>query len=158
MKTTNQKPLFIEVIKGKKFPVYSNKEIYKLAMLIEGTCIIGVKKAIEKYGYTEQWYYKLMKAYKEKGLEGLQDKKKGSKTNPVRTDIVNNQIIRLRFLDPIASIEVITQKLRQAGHKISVRSVWRTINKYGLQKKTLQIKSRKRKQKGGNRSTGYQTR
>jgi len=150
MKTTDQKPIFIEGIKGNKFPVSNDKEVCKLAMLFEGICTIGVKEAIDKYEYTEQWYYKLMKAYKEKGLEGLQDGQKGPKTKLVRTNIVNNQIIRLRFLDPIASIEVITQKLCQAGHKISVRSVWRTIKEYGLQKKTLQVKSGKRKQKEGN--------
>lgn len=50
-----------------------------------------------------------------------------------------SQIIRLRFLDPKASAEVIAQKLRQTGVKVSVRSVERTITEYGLQKKLHQL-------------------
>jgi len=71
----------------------------------------------------------------------LYNKKRGPRNNSVRTDIVNNQIIRFRFLDPYMSPAVIGQKLRQMGYNVSDRSVSRTIHEYGLQKKTLQIKS-----------------
>jgi hypothetical protein len=116
----------------------------KLAMLFEATHI-GVKAAINKYGYTEQRYYQLLKLYQEHGSQGLIDKPKGPKSNRVRTDQKISQILRHRFLDPDASAAVIAQKMRQAGFSISVRSVERTITEYGLQKKTSFTKSSKRK-------------
>lgn len=109
----------------------------KLAMLIEGHCTIGVKAAINKYGYTEQRYYQLLKDYQQGGSQALIDKKPGSDKQPVRTEDTVNQIIRLRFLDPFASAGVISQKLSQIGYKVSKRSVERTITEYGLQKKHM---------------------
>ena len=106
-------------------------------MLIEGHCTIGVQAAIKKYGYTEQRYYQVLKKYKNGGAHALIDKKPGSDKQPVRTKEVQNQIIRLRFLDPFASAEVIAQKLKQNGYKVSKRSVERTITDYGLQKKHM---------------------
>ena len=67
------------------------------------------------------------------------NQKRGPKTNYVRTDEVERQVIRHRFLDPDATVDVIAQKLRQAGFPISTRSVDRVIEKYGLQKKTLSL-------------------
>ena len=65
--------------------------------------------------------------------------RRGPKTNYVRTDEVERQVIRHRFLDPDASADIIAQKLRQAGFEISTRSVERVIETYGLQKKTLSL-------------------
>lgn len=109
----------------------------KLSMLIEGHCTIGVKEAIKKYGYTEQRYYQLLKQYHLGGAVALTDKKRGSDKQPVRTREVVNQTIRLRFLDPFASVGVIAQKLKQIGYNVSKRSVERTITDYGLQKKRI---------------------
>lgn len=129
------------VIKGLKqnnFIIDENDSLAKkMAMLIEGHSTIGVQAAIDKYGYTEQRYYQLLKAYQEGGALALIDKKPGSEKQPVRTKEVVNQIIRLRFLDPFASAEVISQKLNQIGHKVSIRSIERTITEYGLQKKHM---------------------
>lgn len=109
----------------------------KFMMLIEGTFTIGVKESILKYGYTEQRYYQLLKKFKSEGFEGLIDKKTGPKKNTTRTDVVEKQILRMRFLNPLDSAEVIAQKLNQQGVTISVRSVERTITEYGIQKKTV---------------------
>ena len=114
----------------------------KLLMLIEGTFGIGVKKSIEKYDYTEQRYYQLLKAFQKDGSNALIDKKTGPKENSKRDDRMIQQIIRYRFLDPDASAAVISQKLKQTGNPVSVRSVERTIQEYGLQKKTLSVKSK----------------
>ena len=65
------------------------------------------------------------------------DKKRGPDKQTVRTRETINQIIRLRFLDPLASADVIAQKLKQTGYKVSKRSVERTITEYGLQKKLI---------------------
>lgn len=109
----------------------------KMLMLIEGVYGLGVKHSIAKYGYTEQRYYQLLKEFKFAGSSALIDKKRGPKQNSLRTKKVVQQIIRHRFLDPDASAAVITQKLKQTKHSISLRSVERTIQQYGLQKKTL---------------------
>ena len=116
----------------------------KLLMLIEGTFGIGVKKSVEKYDYTEQRYYQLLKAFKKDGSEALINKKRGPKQNSKRDEKMIQQIIRYRFLDPDASAAVISQKLKQTGNPVSVRSVERTIQEYGLQKKTLSVKSKQR--------------
>jgi transposase len=130
--------IYINGIKGKDFPVDPNDKLaLKMAMLFEGHCTIGVQEAIKKYGYTEQRYYQLLSQYKKGGSDAIRDKKRGSEKQPVRTQDVVRQIIRMRFLDPLTSVEVITQKLNQMGYNVSVRSVERTITDYGLQKKHM---------------------
>ena len=114
----------------------------KILMLIEGVYGLGVKHSIGKYGYSEQRYYQLLKDFLLSGSDALIDKKRGPKQNSQRTEKVVQQIIRYRFLDPDASAAVITQKLKQTRFAISQRSVERTIQEYGLQKKTLSVKSK----------------
>ena len=110
----------------------------KMAMLIEGKCFgLGPSKAAEKYDYTKQRYFQILHDYKKGGIQALIDKKSGPKTNYRRTDLIENLVIRYRFLDPDSSAAVIAQKLRQDGCKVSTRSVERTITKYALQKKTI---------------------
>ena len=128
----------IKGLKDNDFVIDQNDSLgKKLAMLIEGHCTIGVKDAIKKYGYTEQRYYQLLKKYHESGSLALVDKKTGSDKQPVRTKEVTNQIIRLRFLDPLADTAVIVQKLNQIGYRVSKRSVERTLTEFGLQKKRM---------------------
>lgn len=130
--------IIINGIKGKDFIIDEKDHLCKrLAMLIEGHCTIGVQASIQKYGYTEQRYYQLLKKYMEGGAKALLEKKPGSDKQPVRTRDTLNQIIRLRFLDPFASADIIAQKLKQTGHRVSKRSVERTITEYGLQKKRM---------------------
>lgn len=114
-----------------------DKTTRKLLMLIEGIYGAGVKKSIAKYGYSEQRYYQLKKKFLRHGSQALIDRSTGPKGKTKRTDQVEKQIIRLRFLDPEASAGVIAQKLTQMGYSISQRSVERTITDYGLQKKTF---------------------
>ena len=112
----------------------------RLMMLVEGQCEgLGAAAAALKHGVTRQRYYQLLKLFEQKGVLALQPQKRGPKTNYVRTDEVERQVIRHRFLDPDASVDIIAQKLRQAGFEISTRSVERVIEKYGLQKKTLPL-------------------
>jgi transposase len=112
----------------------------RLLMLIEGQCEgLGPAAAAHKYGLSRQRYYQLHKQFQENGITALFSQKRGPKSNSVRTDEVERQVIRHRFLDPDASVDIIAQKLRQAGVEISTRSVERTIEKYGLQKKTLPL-------------------
>jgi hypothetical protein len=84
----------------------------------------------------------LFRLFRDDGALALLPQKTGPKTPSVRTDEVERQVIRHRFLDPEASADIIAQKLRQAGLPISTRSVERVIEKYGLQKKTLSLPPR----------------
>jgi transposase len=111
----------------------------RLLMLIEGECELGAAGAAERHGLTRQRYYQVLHLFEQEGALALQGQKRGPKTNYIRTDEVERQVIRHRFLDPEATADVIAQKLRQAGFGISTRSVARVIEKFGLQKKTLSL-------------------
>ena len=116
----------------------------KMAMIYEGQCEgLGPTAAARKFGFTKQRYYQLLHAYSQKGALALLSNKRGPKTNYRRIDEVVRQVIRHRFLDSDASAEVIAQKLQQGGWEISIRSVQRIIEVYGLQKKTLRVSSRR---------------
>jgi polysaccharide deacetylase 2 family uncharacterized protein YibQ len=104
-------------------------------MLFEG----GPTQAARKFGYTKQRYFQLLEQFEAQGALALQSKARGPKSNYRRTEEMVRQIIRHRFLDPEASAEVIAQKLQQAHHLISIRSVERVISDFGLQKKTLRL-------------------
>jgi transposase len=115
----------------------------RLIMLLEGECEgLGASEAARKHGLTRQRYYQVLSRFKKDGALALQMQPRGPKTNSVRTDEVERQVIRHRFLDPDASADVIAQKLRQAGFLVSTRSVERVIETYGLQKKTLSLPPR----------------
>jgi transposase len=126
---------------GGSLDVLSNDEVsLKLSMLIEGECgELTPSQAAAKYGLSRQRYFQLRSAFHENGALGLISQKRGPKTNYRRTDELVCQAIRHRFLDPDASSDVIAQKLRQCGFKISKRSVDRIFEEFGLQKKTLQM-------------------
>jgi hypothetical protein len=112
----------------------------RLMMLIEGQCEgLGAAAAALKHGLTRQRYYQVLKQFHGGGVLALQPRRRGPKSNHVRTDELQKQVIRHRFLDPDASADVIAQKLRQAGFQVSTRSVERVIEEYGLQKKTLPL-------------------
>jgi len=122
-------------------PVREDDEItFKLAMLFEGQCEgLGPIKAAQKFGYTRQRYYQILRQFMDQGAEGLKRGKTGPKKNYRRTDEVVRQIIRYRFLDPNMSPEVIAQKLNQNGYLIAIRSVERVISGYGLQKNSISV-------------------
>lgn len=115
----------------------------RLVMLLEGECEgLGAVAAARKYGLTRQRYYQVLNLFQKQGALALQPQKRGPKTNYVRTDEVQRQVIRHRFLDPDASAAIIAQKLRQSGFPISTRSVERVIEEYGLQKKLVSLPPR----------------
>jgi len=121
----------------------------KLAMLIEGECEgLGPIEAAKKFGFSKQRYFQLRDVFREHGAPGLLSQKRGPKTHYRRTAEVVRQVIRHRFLDPEASAEVIAQKLRQSGWKISIRSVQRVIEEYGIPKKTLSVPAQGRADAG----------
>lgn len=139
------KTLLLEGPEGTLAVAEDDEITFKLAMLYEGECEgLGPVAAARKFGYTKQRYYQLLQAYSERGAIALATNKRGPKTNYRRTEEVVRQVIRHRFLDPKASAEVIAQKLQQGNWPISIRSVERIIEAYGLQKKTLRVSTRRR--------------
>ncbi len=120
---------------------------WKLSMLLEaaGNKTGNIEDVARRYGYSREHFYVIKNAYDKGGAIALMNKSTGPKTDYVRTESVKKQVVRHRFLDPEANSEVITQKMRQSGVKISQRSVERIINEYGLQKKGYikQIRQRK---------------
>ena len=123
----------------------------KLMMLIEGECEeSGPLQAAAKFGFSKQRYFQLRTAFNESGSLALQNQKRGPKTKYRQTAEIVRQVIRHRFLDGDASVEVIAQKLRQTGGTISNRTVERIIAEYGLQKTTPQIPP----QRGARKSRG----
>ena len=129
-----------------RLPVRKDDEITrKLSMLIEGECEgLGPTEAAQKFGFSKQRYFQLRTAFAELGAQALCSHKRGPKTHYRRTAEVIRQAIRHRFLEPEASAEVIAQKLSQSGWQISIRSVQRVIEEFGLQKKTLPMSSEER--------------
>jgi transposase len=116
----------------------------KLAMLVEGQCEgLGPTQAARKFGYTKQRYFQLLRQFEAHGARALQSRPRGPKPKPRRTEELVRQVIRHRFLDPEASAAVIAQKLRQAHYPISIRSVKRVIEDFGLQKKSSTAVARK---------------
>jgi hypothetical protein len=110
----------------------------KLAMLFEGQCEgLGATRSAAKFGYSKARYFQLLHLFEDHGALALHSQPTGPKSNYRRTDEIIRQVIRHRFLDPEASPEVISQKMRQTQHPLSIRSVQRVIADYGLQKKTL---------------------
>ena len=126
---------------GGTLAIGSDDEIArKLVMLIEGQCLgLGGAAAAKKHGYCKQRYSQLLAAFGREGTTALKSAPRGPKRNYRRTDEIVRQVIRHRFLHPDATVEVIAQKLRQSGFKISNRSVRRVIDDIGLQKKTLRL-------------------
>jgi transposase len=122
-----------------KLPINPDDKLaIRLAMLIEGECSSkAIGDVVSKYDISRGHYYKVLKKYIAEGSSGLIDQQRGPKTKSVRTEVVNNQIIRQQFLDPKATPEIIAQKITQTGWKISAKSVMRTIDEFGLKKKTL---------------------
>jgi len=144
MPAAGKKTLLIEGPTGNLPVKFDDKISRQLAMLFEGKCLgLGPSKAAQKYGYSKQRFFQLLNAFVKDGSKALIPKKTGPKTNYVRTDSVVAQIIRHRFLDPDAKAEVIAQKLKQTGVRVSQRTVERTITEYGLQKKTLQVSAQR---------------
>lgn len=129
--------------KGGSLAVPNDDEITrKMTMLIEGECEgLGPSQAAKKFGFSKQRYFQLRTVFNEQGAGALLSQKRGPKSNYRRTAEVIRQVIRHRFLDPDASADVIAQKLRQCGWKVSIRSVERVIEQFGLQKKTPPLSS-----------------
>jgi len=138
MFSSDRKNLYLEGPAGRLAMPAHDDVGRKLAMLFEGSCTqLGPLAAAKGYGYSKQRFYQLRNKLATEGVAGLLNRKRGPKRKYRRTEAVEREVIRQRFLDPEAGAEVIAQKLRQTGHAVSVRSVERVIEEYGLSKKNF---------------------
>jgi hypothetical protein len=127
---------------------------WKLAMLMEGECQSPSPGAVaESYGYSRQRYYQVRAAFLALGSVALASRKRGPKTRWRRTEEVQRQVVRYRYLDPDASVQVVGQKLRQDGWEVSDRSVFRVFAQFGLQKRGSTSAGRRAGRKRSRRTT-----
>lgn len=107
----------------------------KLAMLYEGECSgLGVARTAAKYGYSRQGYYRLLKQFRNFGAAAFLQRP-GPKRNYRRGEQVVRAVVRLRFQDPDRSTPELVGALREAGFRVSARSVERIISDYGLHRR-----------------------
>lgn len=140
MKTSNSKSNSITAGKGKHTFVISPNDKLSLKVNMVMEYIYGevsINYIREKYGYTKQRFFQILSLYKRHGINALIAQKTGPKNNRIRTENIENLIVRYKFLDPLMSAAVIAQKLKQQGINISQRSVMRTITEKGLSKKNF---------------------
>jgi len=124
--------------KGKHTFVIDNEDKLSLKINMIMEYIYGdvsISYITQKYGYTKQRFFQILNLYKHQGTCALVQQKTGPKKNRIRTENIENLIVRYKFLDPLISAAVIAQKLKQQGISISQRSVMRTITEKGLSKK-----------------------
>lgn len=116
----------------------NDKLAHQFLMLLEGHCLqANVSAVAKRYGYCRARYYQLQRTFQAGGLAALLPKKTGPQSNYRRTDEAVRQVLRHFFLDPDTTAQVVTQKLRQTGFRISLRSVQRIMAQWGFQKKAL---------------------
>ena len=96
-------------------------------------------EAARKHGVTGQALLPSAQALRGKRRPGSPEPEARSKTNYVRTDEVERQVIRQRFSIPMPRLISSPRSFARPVSPISTRSVERVIEKYGLQKKTLSL-------------------
>jgi hypothetical protein len=82
----------------------------RFLMLVEGQCLHhNIAAVAAKYGYCRQRYYQLLERFRRGGLQALQTRQTGPKSNYRRTDQAVRQVLRHLFLDPEASAAIVVQ-------------------------------------------------
>jgi transposase len=104
-----------------------------LAMLIEGeTSGRPLEAILEEFGRSRSTYYDKLRRFREEGLAGLMASPPGPRRAWRRPLEVVRFIVTARLRDPERSAALITEDLARLGHAVSVRSVERTLQQFGL--------------------------
>lgn len=104
-----------------------------LLMLIEGeTSGRPLEAVLQEFGRSRSTYYEKLRRFREQGVEGLLERPSGPRTAWRRPIEVVRFIVRVRLEDPSRSAAEIAGALLRQGHTVSVRSVERTLNQFGL--------------------------
>lgn len=104
-----------------------------LAMLIAGeTSGRPLDEVLAVYGRSRSTYYEKLRRFREQGLEGLLTRPPGPR-GPWRRPIeILKFVVATRVRHPDQSATEIAAQLGRLGHRISVRSVERTLSQFGL--------------------------
>lgn len=104
-----------------------------LAMLIEGeTSGQPLEDVLEKFGRSRTAYYEKLRRFRDEGARGLIARPPGPHGPWRRSHDVVRFVVTARLRDPGRSPEVIARDLASLGHDVSVRSVERTLQQFGL--------------------------
>jgi transposase len=104
-----------------------------LAMLIEGeTSGRPLGEILEEFGRSRSTYYEKLRRFRELGVLGLLSNPPGPRNAWRRPLEVVRFIVTARLRDPDRSAPQIANDLSQLGHAVSVRSVERTLQQFGL--------------------------
>ena len=104
-----------------------------LAMLIEGeTSGRPLDEVLAVYGRSRSTYYEKLRRFREEGLEGLLARPPGPRSAWRRPIEILRFVVGTRIRHPEQSAAEIAAELERLGHRISVRSVERTLSQFGL--------------------------
>ncbi len=104
-----------------------------LVMLIEGeTSGRSLDDVLGQYGRSRSTYYEKLRRFRENGLEGLLSRPPGPRSPWRRPLEVVRFIVTTRLRHPDRSAGAIADSLARLGHRVSIRSVERTLTQFGL--------------------------
>lgn len=109
-----------------------------LAMLIDGeTSGRALDDVLAQYGRSRSTYYEKLRRFREQGLEGLLARPPGPRGPWRRSSDVIRYIVTARLRHPERTAGDIAADLDRQGHRVSVRSVERTLSQFGLTRGTV---------------------
>ncbi|MFL5261460.1 MAG: helix-turn-helix domain-containing protein [Anaeromyxobacteraceae bacterium] len=119
---------------GGTLPVRAEDQLaLDLAMLVEGeTSGRPLDEVLARFGRSRTAYYEKLRRYREEGVNGLAARPPGPHGPWRRSHDVVRFVVTARLRDPSRSPEAIARDLAQLGHEVSVRSVERTLQQFGL--------------------------
>lgn len=104
-----------------------------LLMLIEGeTSGRSLDEVLQEHGRSRSTYYEKLRRFREEGLDGLHAKPPGPRTPWRRPIEIQQFVVSTRIRHPEQSAADIAAALERLGHRISVRSVERTLSQFGV--------------------------
>ncbi|MBE0523164.1 MAG: helix-turn-helix domain containing protein [Methanosarcinales archaeon] len=93
-----------------------------------------------RFDYSRKTGNEYLRAWKEKGWEGLNEKPRGPKTKSKRKEDVEKRILDIRFNTPDKDMYDIEEILTGEGYEISARSVARVLSEHGVTLKKKKTK------------------
>lgn len=111
----------------------SDEVVVDLVMLIEGeTSGRPLDEVLHQFGKSRSTYYDKLRRFREQGIEGLFARPPGPR-GPWRRPIeVVRFVVTTRLRHPERSAASMAEELERQGHRVSVRSIERTLTQFGL--------------------------
>ncbi len=121
-----------------------------LAMLIEGeTSGRPLDEVLAQWGRSRSTYYEKLRRFREDGLEGLLARPPGPRSAWRRPLEVVRFIVTTKLRHPSRSAPDIAEHLGRLGHRVSIRSVERTLSQFGLTRQAVRPPGGGEQQSGG---------